>query len=133
MINQFSTIVKLSNPNVKTLLSIKGENDVFGKMAKEAANPPLKQLEQVRLMAYTSMPISPSSPSETKDFETLLDLWRKVVDQEIKLCFHGSILFYSSAWKLVHPNQHDTTYFLKLMKQLKEIIFSKMVKSITPK
>ncbi|KAG6599435.1 Class V chitinase, partial [Cucurbita argyrosperma subsp. sororia] len=38
LINQFSSTVKLSNPEVKTLLSIAGDTAVFAAMAAEPAN-----------------------------------------------------------------------------------------------
>lgn len=88
LINEFSSTVKMRNQDVKTLLSIQGDSAVFAKIAKEPTNRDVfikSSIKVARDGKFDGLDLQwlyPSSPEEMKDFETLLNLWRKAVAKD---------------------------------------------------
>ena len=85
LINQFSSTVKLSNPEVKTLLSIAGDTAVFATMAAEPANRDAfikSSIAVARGGGFDGLDLQwlyPSSQDEMGNFKTLIHSWHQAV------------------------------------------------------
>ncbi|CAK9329259.1 unnamed protein product [Citrullus colocynthis] len=89
----------MRNQDVKTLLSIQGDSEVFAKIAKEPTNcdvfikSSIKVARDGKFDGLNLQWLYPSTFGEMKDFETLLNLWRKVVAEDAtNLCLPELLL-----------------------------------------
>ncbi|XP_022143252.1 acidic mammalian chitinase-like [Momordica charantia] len=84
-VSHFSEKVKMSNPNVKTLLSITGDSKVFSDIAKVPTARDTFIKSSIKAAVNSGFDgldlqwLYPSSPTDMQNFETLIGKWRQAV------------------------------------------------------
>ncbi|XP_022143178.1 chitinase-3-like protein 2 [Momordica charantia] len=115
LINQFSSTVRLSNPRVKTLLSIRGDGDVLTKMVSERANREAfinSSIEAAIEGKFNGLDLEwlyPSSQDEMEGFENVLIEWHSAIVEDAKN-YHRQQLILVAAVSNLPIVRHNIQY-----------------------